>query len=224
MARLMLSGFLLTGLLGAAAFSWLDFELLRRIHDREGDPLRWALFLLAVLPLLLACWAVPLAALFRLHYDRRVPAGLPTWRRGQLVGLQAHYRSVFWRGYASVFAWSLLLLPIYLFLANWWLVWIHLGVLVYVGLRSALRQARLNREEQAVLDLGRRVAAVPPYGEIGWDELEVEVREELTVLPKRDQLCWWVTINGQNWKRCELREQAQAIADWLNSHCDHPRG
>lgn len=103
------------------------------------------------------------------------------------MGLQARCRSVFWRGYASVFAWSLLLLPIYLFLANWWLVWIHLGVLVYVGLRSA-PSSRLNREEQAVLDLGRRVAAVPPYGEIGWDELEVEVREELTVLPKRDQL------------------------------------
>lgn len=211
----MLGGFLAIGVLGAGAFSWLDLELLRRIHDQQGDPLRWALFLLAVLPLTLACWAVPLAALFRIRYDRRVPAGLPTWSRGQQVGLLAHYRSVFWRGYASLFAWSLLLLPVYLFVVHWWLIWLHLGLLVWFALRSALRQARLNREEQVVLDRQRRVALIPPYGEIAWADLRIEVLEELTVLPKRDQLCWWVTINGQKWKRCELREHAQAIADWF---------
>ena len=178
--------------------------------------MRWALFLLAVLPLLLACWAVPLAVLFRVRYDRRVPAGLPTWRQGDRVGLQAHYRSVFWRGYASLFAWSLLLLPVYLFVVHWWLVWIHLGLLLYATLRSALRQARLNREEQVVLDPSRRLAVVPPYGEIPFTELRVGVFEELTVTPKKDLTCWWVTINGQNWKRCELRDHAQAIADWLN--------
>lgn len=215
LARLLLGSFLLTGVLGSLAFSWLDLELLRRIHQHQGDALRWALFLLAVLPLTLACWAVPLAALFRMRYDRRVPAGLPTWQRGHQLGLVAHYRSVFWRGYASLFAWSLLLLPVYLFLVHWWLVWIHLGILVVVALRSVLRQARLNREEQVVLDRQRRVAWIPPYGEIGWADLRVEVKEELTVLPKRDQICWWVTVNGQNWKRCELREHAQAIADWL---------
>jgi hypothetical protein len=212
----MLGSFLFTGLLGALAFSWLDLELLRRMHEQEGDPLRWAVFLLAVLPFSLACWAVPLAVLFRLRYDRRVPAGLPSWRRGDRVGLQAHYRSVFWRGYASLFAWSLALLPVYLFVVHWWLVWLHLTLLFYAASRSALRQARLNREEEVVLDMARRSALVPPYGEIPWTELMVAVKEELTVLPKRDQICWWVTINGQNWKRCELREHAQAIADWLH--------
>lgn len=216
LARVMLGGFLMTGVLGAVAFSWLDLELLRRIYEHSGDSLRWALFLLAVLPLTLACWAVPLAILFRLRYDRRVPAGLPTWSRSGQVGLLAHYRSVFWRGYASVFAWSLLLLPIYLFVVHWWLVWIHLAMLVYAGVRSSLRQARLNREECVVLDLSGRVATVPPYGEIPFAYFRVEVKEELTVLPKRDQLCWWVTINGHNWKRCELRDHAQAITDWLN--------
>lgn len=211
----MLGSFLLAGVLGAAGFTWLDLELLRRIHAHEGDSLRWAVFLLAVLPLTLACWAVPLAVLFRLRYDRRVPAGLPSWRRGHLLGLQAHYRSAFWRGYASLFAWSLLLLPIYLFALHWWLVWSHLALLIWAALRSALRQARLNREECVVLDQQRRVAWVPPYGEIAWADLRVEVKEELTVTPKKDLTCWWVTVNGQNWKRCELSEQAQAIADWL---------
>lgn len=213
----MLGGFLLTGVLGAAAFSWLDLELLRRISQHQGDPLRWALFLLAVLPFTLACWAVPLAILFRLRYDRRVPAGLPSWRRGDRVGLQAHYRSVFWRGYASLFAWSLMLLPVYLFVVHWWLVWIHVALLLWAGLRSALGQARLNREECLILDKQRRVAWVPPFGEIAWSDLRVEVKEELTVLPKRDQICWWVTVNGHNWKRCELREHAQAIADWIHN-------
>lgn len=213
----MLGGFLLTGVVGAAAFSWLDFELLRRISQHEGDPLRWALFLLAVLPLTLACWAVPLAMLFRVRYDRRIPAGLPSWSEGDRMVLQAHYRSAFWRGYASLFAWSLLWLPIYLFVTHWWLVWIQLAVLVWVALRSTLRQARLNREEQVVLDRGLRSAWIPPYGEIPWSDLQVQVFEELTVQPKRDQLCWWVTVNGQKWKRCELREHAQAITDWFEA-------
>jgi hypothetical protein len=219
----MLGSFLLTGITGAAGFTWLNLELLGRIQHHQGDPLVWAVFQLAILPLTLACWAVPLAALYRVSYDKRVPAGLPTWRKGHKVGLQAHYRSVFWRGYAALFAWSLLLLLPYLITVQWWLVYLHLALLVYAVLKATLRQARLNRQEQVVIDQDKRIVSIPPYGEIPWSDLKVAVQEELTVTPKKDLTCWWVTINGQNWKRCEIPEHAQAIADWLRVEtCNSP--
>ena len=167
--------------------------------------------------------AVPLAPLYRVSYDKRVPAGLPTWRRGHQAGLQAHYRSVFWRGYAALFAWSLLLLLPYLITVQWWLVYLHLTLLAYAVLKATLRQARLNRQEQVVFDQDKKTVSIPPYGEIPWSDLQVAVQEELTVTPKKDLTCWWVTINGQNWKRCEIPEHAQAIADWLRVEtCNSP--
>ncbi len=211
-SKALLWGFILAGLLAALGFSVLDLELLRRISDHQGDPLVWTLFALAVLPFTLAGWAVPLAVAYRLRYDLRIPAGLPSGPGF----LMAHYRSPFWRAYAALFAYSLLFLLVYLFVSNWWLVWAELGLLSYVSIRAYSRQRRLNREQMVVFHPDH--VEIPPYGKIPRKDLSFGVHEELTVLPKRDQLCWWVTVNGQNWKRCELREHAQAIADWLTNH------
>lgn len=211
-SKALLWSFILFGVLAALGFSVLDLELLRRISDHQGDPLVWTLFLLAVMPCTLAGWAVPLAVAYRLRYDRRNPAGLP----GGPGFLMAHYRSPFWRAYASLFAYSLLFLLVYLFVSNWWVIALELITLAYVSIRAFARQSRLNRAQMVVFRSDH--VEIPPYGKIPRKDLTFGVREELTVMPKRDQLCWWVTVNGQNWKRCELREHAQAIADWLTNH------
>lgn len=209
----MLAGFLLFSVAGLVLFTGLDLLILQRMSlGTWPQALPWAVFLLCLLPLTLACWAVPLSVAFRLRYDRRVPAGLPSWRKNGRVGLIAHYRSAFWRGYASLFAWSLLLLPVYLFVTSWWLVAGHLLILVWVSLRATLRQARLNARDHLVIDGGK--LTVSPLGEL---PCQAGVEEELVVTPKKDQTFFWVTLAGQRWKRCELHEHAQAIADWINA-------
>jgi len=211
MARLMLAGFLLFSVAGLVLFTGLDLVVLQRISAQSPE---WAVFLLCLLPFTLAFWAVPLSVAFRLRYDRRVPAGLPSWERNGQSGLIGHYRSAFWRGYASLFAWSLLLLPIYLFVTSWWLVAAHLVILAWVSVRAGLRQARLNARDHLVIDRQRQTLTVPPLGELPCLAL---VEEELVVTPKKDQTFFWVTLGGQRWKRCELREHAVAIADWVTA-------
>ena len=215
LAKLMLAGFLLFSGVGLVLFTFLDWLILRRMFEvSPPQALPWAVFLLCLLPLTLACWAVPLSVAFRLRYDQRVPAGLPSWEKDGRVGLIAHYRSAFWRGYASLFAWSLLLLPVYLFVTSWWLVAAHLLILVWVALRAAVRQARLNARDHLVIDRQRRTLTVAPLGEL---PCEAGVEDELVVTPKKDQTFFWVTLAGQRWTRWELREHAQAIADWIKT-------
>ncbi|MFN8608479.1 MAG: hypothetical protein U0931_13160 [Vulcanimicrobiota bacterium] len=208
-SRSLLWSFVGGGSLAALAFSALELELARRLWLQQGPPLVWALFSLAVLPCLLAGWAVPLAVGYRLSFDRRVPAGLPAGPDY----LMAHYRSPFWRGYAALFGGSLLFCLIYLVAGNWWLVAAEPPLLAYAFVRSYRRQARLNQE--LTVRLKPEGAIIPPFGLLAWPDLRLTVEEELTVTPKRDQLCWWVTVNGHKWKRCELPEHARAIASWL---------
>jgi len=210
----MLGGFVLFSLMGLVLFTHLDFVILQKIAETPDQALPWAVFLLVLIPFTLAFWAVPLSVAFRLLYDRRVPAGLPTWQKNHQVGLIAHYRSAFWRGYASLFAWSLLLLPVYLFVTSWWLVAAHMLILAWVTLRATVGQARLNARDHLVIDRQRQTVTVAPLGELPCD---ASVEEELVVTPKKDQTFFWVTLGGRRWKRYELREHAQAIADWIKA-------
>ncbi|MBS2038601.1 hypothetical protein JST97_26715 [bacterium] len=208
-SRALLWSFVVSGTLVALGFSALQLELARRIWVHQGDPLVWALFEMAILPCTLAGWAVPLAVAYRLRYDRRRPAGLPSGPGF----LMAHYRSPFWRGYASLFACSLCFWLVYLVAGNWVLVGAEFLLLLYVSARAYTRQARLNREQMLVIEPDG--VRVPPFGKIARQDFVLEVREELTVTPKRDQLSWWVTVNGRKWKNCALPEHAQEIVDWL---------
>lgn len=212
-SKALLWSFVAAGTLAALAFSALEITLLGRILLHRGDALIWALFGMAALPCLLAGWAVPLAVAYRLVYDRRAPAGLPSWRQAGRIYLMAHYRNPFWRAYASLFTCSLLFWVVYLAAGNWWLIGLEFLALAYAASRSYLRQIRLNQAQVVTLQAG--AANIPPFGQIPWSELELNIQKEVTVTPKRDQVCWWITVNGQPWKSCELPEQAQAIVDWI---------
>lgn len=200
-----------------AFFSYVEVGLALRPWD-----LRNLTILLCLLPFALAGWAVPLGVAYRLRFDRRVPAGLPSWQRGQQRILQAHFRSPWWLAYASLFAWSLMFLPVYLVVWGPWVVVLHALVLTSVAVRAFLRQSRSNRQQQAVLDCQQRTLDVLlPAGrvQLPWDGLRVAVEKQVEVTPKRDHTYFWVTLQEQRWKRCDLEEHAQAIADWLRAHC-----
>ena len=211
--------------LGLASLAWvvftsaLDVWLLQRIPHLPAIPaLQTAVALLCLIPFTLSAWAVPLAVSYRLRYDRRIPAGLPSWRQGHRVFLVAHFRSAFWRGYAALFAWSLLLIPMHLIVFSWWMVALHISLLAALGIRAGLRQWRNNRNDQTVIDAQRQTLTIPALGEIAWKELRVGLEEQLVVTPRRDTTLFWVTLQGQRWKQFPLPEQAQELASWLTRH------
>lgn len=177
-----------------------------------------------MVPFSLAAWAVPLGVAYRLRYDRRLPAALPSWRRGLQVGLLTDYKSPLWRGYSACFGAGLLLIPLQLFGPSWVLLGLQVSLLVLGGAYVAGRQWRRNCDlaGQVVIDRERRTLQLPPLGQLNWSEVVgFDVEAEIVVTPRRDSTQYWVRLLGtgstRRWKSFSLPEHAQQVVDWLES-------
>ena len=177
-----------------------------------------------MVPFSLAAWAVPLGVAYRLRYDRRLPAALPSWRRGLQVGLLANYKSPFWRGYSACFGAGLLLIPLQLFGPSWVILGLQVCLLVLAGAYVAVRQWRRNCDpsQQVVIDQQRRTLQLPPLGQLSWSEVVgFDVEAEVVVTPRRDSTQYWVRLLGtgsiRRWKSFALPEHAHQVVGWLQS-------
>ncbi len=229
LGKLFLACLIAFSLAWLVSVSWLDLWLWQKMQlqlrqTAPGNPLHTAVGLLALLPLTLGAWAIPLGIGYRLLYDRRVPAGLPTWRRGNQVGLVVDYKSPFWRGYTTLFTLSLVLLPIHLLGPVWGLVALELVILCAFSLRVSWRHWRANNQigQQVVIDKDLRTLRLPPLGELAWNEIEgFAVEPEVVVSPRRDTTHYWVVLksggSARRWKNFALEEHAQQVVHWLKT-------
>lgn len=192
---------------------WLLY-LLPRVEAQRA--LQIGSLLACLIPLNLACWAVPLGCFYRLRYDRRIPAGLPSWREDSSLALMAHFRSPWWRAYAQLFGWSLLLLPLQAIFSGWFFLGCYGLGLSFLASRAWLRQARENQRLTTRIDLMTGNVSIPELGEFPAGQARFWVKPELEVTPRRDTQVYWVMVGEQRWRRFELEEQAQQLASWMS--------
>lgn len=216
MTGLLWSLFLVSVLLVSFSSAWNLWllYLLPRVDAQRA--LQIGTLLVCLLPLTLACWAVPLGCYYRMRYDQRVPAGLPSWRENSRIALMAHFRSPWWRAYGQLFAWSLALLPLHIVFSGWRFLGCYGLALVFLAARAWWRQFCENRNTTTHLDLNTGLISIPQLGEFPAGTTRFWVLPEIEVTPRRDTQVFWVMVSEKRWRRFELEEQAQQLVTWLS--------